>query len=181
MTLPTILRDALAETYADVSEVIDKVVLAFVRKYGGDYHDLRADANMLFMEAFRGFDPDRSSFRTWVQFRVSKGLLEQLRKQMVRSNLSRRVNLDVSRMQAREQKTFDLEEFTEQLSADAVVIARLVLRTPQPIAAKMLDGKTKANEMADLIMERVLDVVLQSGWTLSRVMRAVSELRAVVI
>jgi hypothetical protein len=164
---------AVTETYADVSSILDYVAGKFARTYGLRYDDVRADANSLFMDAYQRHTPNRSAFPTWVRYRVEKGLLEQIRRKRYRSRILPRVPLDPglpSRVQGNPHG-----ELLEGLTPDGRVVVELVLKEPRPIVNEILDSKKQSRKFADLLADRVTEVLLGMGWTISRILEAFHE------
>lgn len=67
-------RAALTEVYADLAPDLDAVARRHARRYGADYEDARADANLHFVEAYHTHDPDQSDIGQRVVFVVAARL-----------------------------------------------------------------------------------------------------------
>lgn len=117
---------ALAVTYEDCSSLIDSTVQHFVRRYGGHYDDLRADANDLFIKAYETYTETKGPFLKRVEHLVRLGLLYQLRIKLKR--LVRFVEADLNDLQSKGGTGgFDLESFCEGLGRDAIYVVKLVV------------------------------------------------------
>lgn len=80
--MSTILEAAKEETYMDVHLLLCDIVHKFQSKHGGDYEELKSEANYLFLLAYDSYKDAKSQFSTWVYFRVWKGLLDYWKKEI---------------------------------------------------------------------------------------------------
>ena len=65
------------ELYLSVERLLDKTVWSFVRRYGGEFDELRADANLHYIQASYKYDDSRGvSYSSHIRFCVWNGLLD---------------------------------------------------------------------------------------------------------
>jgi hypothetical protein len=168
--------DAVTGTYGDVERVLNYVARQFTSRLGGDYDEVRADVNSLFMDAYASWEEGKASFPTWVRFKVTKGLLERIRSETRVNNLSQRVPLDSIADKAVTPTTgFNLDELSEGLSEDGKRVVDLVLRTPRPITERVLNGRKPAEKARRITADRLVELLTKTNWSVSRIMRAFAE------
>ncbi len=72
-------KDVLTETYDNVKYLIFKIVWKFKGRYGGNFEELLAEANLLYILAYDTHDETLSALSTWLYTKIWKGLLSNLR------------------------------------------------------------------------------------------------------
>ena len=72
----TLRKDILNETYRDVENLIYSIVWKFQKRHGGDFEELNAEANLLFIKANDSFNKSKANFSTWLNFTIWYGLLD---------------------------------------------------------------------------------------------------------
>lgn len=165
--------DAASETYADVQEKLDKLSYAFVRQYGGNYEDVRADANLYYLRASELYNPGQGSFEQWVCHRVWLNLLEVVRVQAKRNARLPRSAVELGTLADRR---FDMVEFLDELSDDARTVVRLLFVGNRDVAlAEIQRGglKPKPHQTRNAIREYLRDV----GWGAGRILESFQEIR----
>jgi len=174
MLSSALLQTAIGETYADVEDTIEIAVRKFVRRYGGDYDEIRAEANWFFLEAYYDYEADRgASFATWVQYRITMRLLDQYRTRLYKLSLAkddpRRQRESVQRPQS-----FYLWDFVDGLTEDGAFLVGLLFNMPAEIKLTLLqlEGDNPAYYYA-AIKEYLMDL----GWDVDRVLDAYVEVR----
>jgi hypothetical protein len=73
----TIAKDILTETYSEHENLIWEVVWRFWRKFGGDIEEIRANANLFFVEAYNMYD-GTASLSTWLHRKIYHQLRRQI-------------------------------------------------------------------------------------------------------
>lgn len=149
--------------------------------------DLRAEAGLLFMQAWHGYDPSKgTAFTTWMEYTIRNGLLSQLRQQLERGRILHRreftkdnchtavqipghwsqgVRSLIDLLPQPRASTFCLEEFLGKLSDDA-------------LDAVALAGKTWAEGMLGSEARRIVREGLKGmGWAAGRIREAFSEIQ----
>lgn len=131
----------VAETYSDVRSLLDDIVQAHHRKYGGNPDDLRADANSLFIEAYDKYDSNKGDFFSWTKYFVWMRLLYNRRLQLRESKRYSDLNDDDPSLMRRDPSYFDLEEFISAISPDAGMVVRLALQGESQQGGKSEQGE----------------------------------------
>jgi hypothetical protein len=80
-------RAACEEVYNDFRPIIERIAGIFARRYRQDYDETLAEANLLFLKAYHGYDPTKGAIGARIIFVVHKGLLSTLRRKVVRSRV----------------------------------------------------------------------------------------------
>jgi hypothetical protein len=169
-------RVALTENYTDVERLIHHTVHSFVKRFGGDYDELRSDANTLFMEADESYTEDKGSYSNHIRYRVWMGLLEDMRKRIARQNRLPRKGVDLRLYVAPfARPQFDQAEVEKRLSEDARAVLRLVLDSPIDVEASLTQhGNIRTGgSWRRALREFLRDV----GWSMSRVTESFNELK----
>ena len=76
MESATMSLDAVIETYFDVQNLIFDTVWKFQKQYGGDFEEMVAESNLIYMKCFLSHSPNKAQFSTWLRFRLWKGLID---------------------------------------------------------------------------------------------------------
>lgn len=169
-------RLAANEAYHDTKHILDHVVQAHLRKYGGDGEEYRSEADQWWIQAFASYDPTcGTSFASWVRTKASLGMLERHRETYRRDNLLPRRGKDLAFHPAPEQgPEFDLDEFMEGLSDDAQVVVKLVLDPNIDVDLNLaVRGGPEAKNYKGAVREFLKDL----GWSFTRVMDTFREIK----
>jgi hypothetical protein len=157
-----VLRNAITETYGEVDKLLHFTVHKFIRKYGGDYDTLRADANWHFLSAYLSFKPSKSKFSTWVSYRVHMGLLASKRDDKKRAHYLKPLP---TKLYARTEST--ARQLARDLSDDAGAIIRLVLNIIPASFFRRRHNKRQA----------LVEYLTGLGWSEAKIERSFAELR----
>lgn len=164
-------RAAAEETYADSLPVIEKTVGAFCRAYGGDYDELRANADTIFMEAFHRYD-DSKPWHTWLNEWIWFELFDAMR--VAARRAARAPMIGGEAVDALTYGTdFDMELFMEGLGADAVTVIKLTFDTPTDLAEAV---ERKGGEPRNL-RSTLREYLKGLGWTARRVRESFAEIK----
>lgn len=162
--------DAMQEAYSDTVEILDRLVSRFVGCYGGDYEDLRSEADLAFMKAWDTHDYSIRSFEAWLKLKVWRSLQENMRVRLARHNRLPRVHLDLDARAAEVSPApFNLGEFLEQhadLDADAKLVVGLVVNPPIPVR---LATRERGEESVVNIRAAVKEYLRDDGWSKARI------------
>jgi hypothetical protein len=177
MTTAVLDREIAGQCYADVYELITETVRRFVRKHGGNYDDLLADASTAFMLGHRAFLEGRANtphyeveIKRWVWYELFDAY--RVRTQHRRQSKTVIKNEEFPELLTQRRGDFSLVEFFDELSEDARVAARLVLDTPAELcAAARARGGTDRN-LRCLLRQHLH----AAGWTAARVSEAFEEI-----
>jgi len=97
-----VIADAVEQTYRDTEPMINKLSWLHHRKIGGDFEEIKAQANLLFMIAYNTTDDSSSSFITWLYTSIKYGLMSWTRSRTRRDRNHRRAIEDIARTVATE-------------------------------------------------------------------------------
>ncbi len=168
-------RDALGETYNDVKGLIEKVIGRFQKEFGGNFEDLRSEANLIFILAYDSYNETKGQFTTWTYFSIWKGLLDY-RRQLKKRGFTISINsynpaeLIIAKTPTNPLSLIDL---LDELKGDSNIIAHLVWESSTEI------GKINPqNGNSPCHMRKALKKYLfQLGWTGRRIKESFEEVR----
>lgn len=182
-------------TYVEVSPILNKVSMNHCRMYGGDYENIRANANTHFLSAYHEYDY-RGTFEPYLVWFVRNRLINEFKSEL---SLKARDQSYV-REESYESSGFILSDFLEGLNPDAARLVRVAFqlqggdqqqggRAKPPvnkggsrtkvhvnkggIRAKPLVNRGRPKTALSAIKEYMRDV----GWSLTRITAAVQEIR----
>jgi len=138
----TLRKDILTETYIDVENLIYDIVWKFIRKRGGDFEELAAEANLLYVLAFDSYNESKGAFSTWIHFCVWKGLLNFIKQTRQENRYGVAFcGLDEGEGQVLGKKScpFSLSEMLEEISEDSKTLISLVFAPPEAITKRELE------------------------------------------
>lgn len=160
-------EDPIAATYKDVEGVIHKAVQRHIKNYGGDYEDLLAQANLIFMKIYKDFDPDKGMFGKRVRFIIEKRLVDSHRREWKVNPKDRRESNGefYSPVDHYPQKSrFNIKNLMENISDDAKIAVNLALGIAD-------------EQKPDVTREVLIELLFSLGWSGQRVNDAVNEVR----
>lgn len=163
----------IEKAYARLGKLVFKTAWKFSKKYRRDPEEEIANANAIFVDAFKRFNPKRQTLESWLVYKITMELTGILRNELRREKLLSRIEADFEGMEDVEIRTFDMVEFLEELGADAQQVVRLVFDTPKHVEKyiKRLGGPTPRN------MRRALRRELKkSGWGENRISRTFNQI-----
>lgn len=134
------------ETYADVEKLLWRICHRHQAKYGGDFDNLLGEAGLLFMAAYKDYDPKMGKFPTWLYQKVTYGLISATRnrrkvrvisssdliesgKLVVKNERGGRSHLEYDPQEPAKSK-FHIGDFIAELGQDAKTVVQLLLETP---------------------------------------------------
>jgi hypothetical protein len=167
--------NAMAIVYEDVKEVLDKTVGGFVRKYGGEFEELRAQADLIFVAQAPTYDPVKVAkpFETWLRYWVWYSLLDGLRASYAQCRKPTGGLVALDDVVGVAAPVDPVGDITEGLSPDAVEVAALALQTPPDMQRVIVaKGGTPRNHLS-VYREHFVRL----GWTSDRVTAAFTEIR----
>lgn len=116
--------------YKQTRPLIGSIVNRVKHAYGGDYHELMADADEHFWRAYTSYDPTRGAdLKTWVYWQVW-GRLRSEQRQNRTHNAPQNEQLQGDE---REEQHFHLNQFLEQLSPEAQLVVLITIDLPVPV------------------------------------------------
>lgn len=107
--------DSMTATYEDVDRMIDKICWTFVKQFGGEYEDWRAEANLAYVRAYRRFDfGEPRAFTSYIWRAVTNTCLTLAKKQG-RWNSIRTISENLDRFEHRNSNHKELMELVATL------------------------------------------------------------------
>ena len=174
--METLEQQAISETFSDVDKFIRCICHKFLKHYNfnpcGDYDDLNSEANLIFLDAYQNYDPQKGSFTNHIHFRIWHGLLEKL---VENSFLKVKGTSEINELipAPKENQLIDL---LDELSDDATTITKLLTDTPKDLQDIIIEER-KEIKRGKAILFRYLRKV---GWTHKRIKETFKEITEVV-
>lgn len=188
-------RTVVTDVYEDLREMIAYDARKFARQYRRCPEECLARANLIFLESYHSYEPRLGRLEPRVRRLVWNRLIDWVRSE---GSYGRRVTAETDYISSGERlpdppantRQFDRAGFWAELSADAKLVARLVLESPAEIrdayplldiAAPGLDAVIGAiNAPADLsagtIRGLMAGLLASLGWGKKRIKQAFSEI-----
>lgn len=165
-------KDALSETYSDVQNLINKIAWRFYNRYGGDFYEWQAEANLVFIHVYNSYKKNKGAFSTWLYIHVWGGLLDYskaLHKQNPYSPICKEKALESL---IAKPLSFSSLEFLDGICEDTKLIINLIWEPPEEIMkVEIKSGKHSCH------MRRVLRTYLSKiGWTGRRIQESFEEI-----
>jgi len=179
MSSTIITLDATTETYFDIQNLIFDTVWKFQRQNGGDFDEMVAEANLIYMKAFLSHNPNKSQFSTWLRFALWKGLIDFRR--FIREE-NRYINIkhfeEIENFHLYPASTYiPFWDLISELSDDAKTIVDLILEPPEIMqSAALRKGNAPCNIKTALRTH--LSYVL--GWSANQIKNSFQEIAAVL-
>lgn len=177
----TLRKEILTETYEDVQKLIFEGAWKFWNLYGGDIRDLIAQANLIFIEAFDSYNPNRGALlTTWIAFKVKKGLIDYLKNGNVYK--SKHTSIDdefIRTYPASKNENFSVMELLDEMGQDSHVVLQLFFEIPKDVMVNILNSKKKSDHVRSAIRRRLRNRLRQMGWTMKRTKKAFEQIKSV--
>ena len=168
-------REAAEETYGEVEDYIRWQVWDLVRRYGGDFEDMMAEAASVFVAAYQTYQPGggHPPFTIWLRNFVRWTLIDELRIRL--KHQARHDPVDPAAV-PRTYGTFSPAGFAEELGDDARLVVKLVVDTP----AELLDIVQGKGNQPRNFRSSIRQYLAEAGWTAIRVAAAFREIQRAV-
>lgn len=166
-------RQAAEETYLEVKPVILAAVRDIYKRFGGNFDDILSDANTAFLEAYESWEPEKSSFTSWLRLRIFSTTVNNLRHSC--RDHARYEHVDDSQL-TRPTGSFDPKSLLEELTEDARIVVQLTLETPAELEAVV---RAKGGQPRNL-RSSLRSYLAEMGWTACRIAESFNEVRRVL-
>lgn len=184
---PKLRKDILTETYKDMRGLVSETAFRFWEAHGGDLDDLKAQANLIFIEAFDSHDPQRAKLTTWVACSIRQGLLYYMRSTWYRPthNSIDNGHDDDFEFASNSNENFSVMELLDEMEQDAQIVLCLFLDTPKEVILSLFNDKKrfkhigKSNHVRTHMRNRLQNRLRQMGWTIRRIRKAFEEIKSV--
>ncbi len=178
--MTTVANEANETTYREVERMIDGLCWSFVRRYGLDWEECRAEAALAYAQAYRSYDPARAAFTTWCWWAVRNALCDMLRqrgrrgREFTNSMACDDDGSEVPLVEAAEAKPPSLlSAVLSGLGEDARAVAEIVCSMP---AEAMLAAGFRPERVRRSLRRRLAGL----GWSLGRIAGAFGEVSEAV-
>lgn len=164
------------ETYESVRPLIFSLCHHFHQRFGGDWQEICGQAQLHFARACHSHNPGKSRLTTWVQTKVWYGLAEDRRNELRKLGNHKQVPYQLEALPARPMNR--LGEILEELSTDARAVVELTL-------GDALDSLARERGFLDQpkpisLRNRLVELLLEAGWSASRILKTFHEIREVL-
>uniref|UniRef100_A0A6M3IQ96 Putative sigma-70 region domain containing protein n=1 Tax=viral metagenome TaxID=1070528 RepID=A0A6M3IQ96_9ZZZZ len=161
--------DAIFRQY---EKMIYSLVHKSMRKFGGEFEDLKSDAYEAFMLALKSYDESNGTkIITWIHTRIHYHLLSvQLAKPELKHGAS---FVELKEIEGHTVPSAGILATVDELSADAKTITSLVLDPPQ----WMLSLSSKRGSSAIHLGKAIRTFLTEKGWKKNQVRNAFNEIK----
>jgi len=168
----------LNETYQKHKNLIYQIVWRFKDKNGGDFEELLAEANLLFVLSIESYKEGKGAYNTWLHHVIRTGLQDFKRfinqETCVKGKYESKIRSAESLQQTKKvHDGFCLVELLEDVGEDAKIIMELVYEPTQ--ALQQLALKNKLTQRTRKTIELFLHNNL--GWQKKRIKRSFKEIQ----
>lgn len=174
----------LVQTYDDVQRLMDYIVNKFIVRNGGDFDEYRGEADVIFVEVYKWWRPDKGSKFTSSLCNAIYRRLQYLRNRerkhghLWKLSLDHETVVDGERTSwanniADDDPVFDRQTFEERLSNDGRVVLRLLLDSPQEIVETAIGNGGNPVNWKAAIGSYLSDI----GWSGRRVKSTFKEIK----
>ncbi len=164
------------ETYESVRPLIFSLCHRFHQRYDGDWQEICSQAHLHFMLACLSHDPAKGRLTTWVQTKVWYGLAEDRRNELRKRGTHRQVPYQLEALPDRRRN--QLGEIMEELSSDAQAVVELTLGDALDSLARERNFLDQAKPTS--LRNRLVKLLLEAGWSASRILQSFHEIREVL-
>jgi len=176
MILP-LQEDIVAKTYNDMKGLIKKTVYRFYKRYGGDFEELQAEANLLFILSCISYRENKGNLHIWIRWCVWKGLLsytKSLYKQIPKSITENEQNHQIIKMlEDKKSHLFSSLELFDGVGDDAKTIIHLIWNLPHDLPVK--NGNHPCHVQTSL-----RKYLRDMGWTYRRIKETFEEVTKII-
>lgn len=162
---------AMEETYSELMNLVFDTSHKFVRRYGGEIQETISEANEHYMAAYHSYKPEKGSFSNWVRFRVWNGLMETVRKRLMRQSRCAQVEVDLDF--GVDPSPFRLFELMDELSDESKQVVDIIINTPGVVFRE--EGGDSPN-----LRDVLRSYLRKLGWSAIQITESFQEIVAVL-
>lgn len=167
--------DAIVTSYKDVEKLLFQISHRMAAQYHIPFEEVIPQARLIFMRAYRSFDPGKARFTTFIYRKLFWGLTDYLTEEY-RSRNHDELNEEMVGME--DHPRCGADDISVQVSEEARVVIQLVIHTPEHLSALLqwnqADGKKK---ILGTIREYLRE---ERGWSNQIISQSFNELRQVL-
>ena len=174
MISTTLEMDAVTETFYDVRKLIYGTVWQFQKQHGGDFDEMVAEANLIYIKAFMSHNPSKGKFSTWLCFCLGKGLIDFRR--FIREE-NRYVSIehfeDWGEYQIQTPPRSTFLELINEVSSDTKTIIDLLMEPTNELQTALMKKKSVKYYHKQALRAHLTSVL---GWSNSRIKESFQEI-----
>lgn len=161
------------ETYRSVVKLIHNVVHIFIAEKGGNWYELRSEADSGYVDALHSYNPNKDAqFGTWVAVKVKAALMQYNRREQ---RIARKFKpIDPFKLaEYAEKDEFDVDDLIDNLSKDAQEVVSLLFE--QPVTLRHMIGP--CTQHPPTVRKCIRNYLRQTrDWTRPRMIKAFNEI-----
>ncbi len=181
--METVQKHKVGLLYKELQGYINAVVWEHIKSYGGDFEELKSQANVIFINAVNAYNSNRGTkLSTWITFKIKTGLLDNLRSESKNVlKIATKIDDVFVNTYSVADKMLPLMEFIDEISVDACIALQVFFDIPKDTALKIrkrCKGKQNRFDRVQAALRNcVCNRLRQKGWTPQRMSRAFEELK----
>jgi len=182
MNATPLQKDALTETYYDMQNLISTIAWKFYLRYGGDFEEWKAQANLSFVEGYNNHKRTKAKLSTWLCWGIRTNLLDyanSLYKQMPKTVPYPTAQEDRNYIKEIEDKgnpSFSPLELLDELQEDTKTIVLLIWNPTEELKNMKVKNGENPCHMKVALRKYLHDI----GWTGRRIKEAFIEIAEVI-
>lgn len=176
----TLLRkEAITETYNDMQNLVNKVAWLFYERYGGDFEEWRAEANLIFISTYHTYRKNKGMFSTWLYFCIWKKLLtylNSLHRQIPIASTSSENEDVLKTLEDKTKHSFSPLELLDGIKSDTKILIYLIWQPPEEL--KKINIKKGSHSCHMKVVLR--NYLSKLGWTGKRIKESFEEITELI-
>jgi len=164
-------KEILTETYLDMDNLICDIVWKFIKRYGGEFDELKAEANFLFISAVESYQKTKGKLTTWLHHRIWRGLQDSAKTERAQTHFELYEELVSDKHHS------NLFLILNELGDDGRTIIKIIFEPPEGITDKDLETGFKSYKTR-MYLKNYLSSKL--GWTGKRIKESFTEIRQII-
>ena len=162
MSTTLIQEDGIQTAYLRMKSSIDGVAARYCCKYGGEFDEWQAEANLGYVCAFRTYKQDKGSLPAWILFCVRTSLADKARSvyKHSRRTISGESVAELLKLIKDERTSFNGVDLMDGLSQDAKTIINLLWHPTEQLQSLIKTGSNPCHTRVALRKH-----LTSLGWT----------------
>jgi len=169
----TLSQDAIAETYNDMQGLISKAAWKFYEKYGGDFEEWRAEANLTFIQTYNSHRKNKAQLSTWLYFCIWKSLLSYSRILYKQNQVIATEDNIIENLEDNKKRSFSSLELFDGIGDDTKTLIYLIWNLPHDLPIS--NGNNPCHMKVAL-----RNYLLSAGWTWKRIRESFEEITEII-
>jgi len=170
----------MEDTYLEVENLIYHTVHDYLKSHSGDFEELVAEANLVFVKVYEVFDPSKGALSTLLVSSIWRRFIDIGRKKSneksvwsVSSNVDRGNGTLEDGLADHRVGEFNFIEFATGLTEDAKLVMKLALESPEELAKEAIGKGDAPRNWRSSIRWHLYNL----GWSVDRVASSFEEVR----